>query len=200
MTIISARRRTRLSREARGDQILDSAAKAVLRHGASGVSLEGLARDVGISKALIYGYFRSRDELLAALLRREQRDLRERGMAAALRAETFEVLIRQTTRLYLEQSRDRGALIEALLSDPSVERLMADDARAEHDATVRFFVRAARRAYGLNLPTAMAAVRLLMAVTGEAGRAIGEGTMALEAAEELCVALITGGLGSLALI
>jgi AcrR family transcriptional regulator len=190
--------RTRLAPEARRDQILDAAARTVLRGGVAAVRLEQLARDVGVSKALAYSYFRSRDDLLAALLQREQRDLRERGLQAALQARSFVALVRQTTRLWLEQSRDRGALIEALLADPSVARLMAAENRAEQDRTVRFLVRAVRRRYGLPLPTAIAAVRLLMPVTGEAGRAVSEGAMSVDEAVELCVRLITGGLARLA--
>jgi len=190
-------RRTRLAPEARRDQILDAAARTVLRDGVAAVGLEQLARDLGISKALAYTYFGSRDELFAALLRREQRDLRERGMQAALKAKSFVALIRRTTRLYLEQTRDRGALSEALLADPSVARLMAADNRVERDRTVRFFVRAARRRYGLSLPTAIAAVRLLMPVTGEAGKAVSEGMLTVDEAEDLCVRLIIGGLARL---
>ena len=190
--------RTRLTPEARRDQILDASAKTVVRDGPAAIGLEQLARDLGISKALVYSYFRSRDDLLASLLRREQQDLLERGMRAALQAKSFIALIRQTTRLFLEQSRDRGALVEALLADPSVARLMEADTLAERDGVVRFFVRAARRRYGLSLPKAIAAVRLLMPVTGEAGRAVAEGALTVDEAEDLCVRLITGGMARLA--
>jgi len=189
--------RTRLPPEARRDQILDAAARTALRDGLTAVRLERLAKDVGVSKALAYSYFSSRDELLAALLRREQQDLRERGMRVALRARSFSAMLRQTTRLYLEQSRDRGALIEALLADPSVDRLMAADNRIERDRTVRFLVRAVRRRYGLSLETAIAAVRLLMPVTGEAGKAVSEGAMSVDDAEDICVRMIKGALAQL---
>jgi AcrR family transcriptional regulator len=190
--------RTRLAPGARRDQLLDAAARTVLGDGLHAVRLEQLARDVCVSKALAYSYFSSRDELLAALLQREQSDLRERGMRAALQARSFGAMLRQTTRLYLEQSRDRGALIEALLADPSLARLMAADNRAERDSTVRFLVRAVRRRYKLPLAAAIAAVRLLMPVTGEAGRAVSEGALTVDEAEDLCVALITGALTRLA--
>jgi len=190
--------RTRLTPEARRDQILDAAARTILHDGLSAVGLEQLARDIGISKALAYTYFRSRDDLLAALLQREQRDLRARGMRAALQAKSFTGLIRNTTRLWLEQSRDRGALVEALLSDPSVARLMAAENRAEQERTVRFLVRAVRRRYALPLEASIAAVRLLMPVTGEAGKAVSEGVLTVDDAEDLCLLLITGALARLA--
>lgn len=192
------RRRTRLTPEARRTRILDQAAAIILAEGLAAATMERLARDGGISKGLVYNYFPTRDAVFAALLRREQAELRDRGMASALRADSFADLIRQTTRLYLEQTRDRGALITALLADPSVARLMEADSQAERERTIRYFVRATRRAYGLPLPLAIAAVDSLMNLTGGAGRQVAAGLMDVEAATEMCVALIVGGLGELA--
>ncbi len=194
MTLAEPRKRTRLAPEARRDQILDVAARLILDEGLYAVSMERLARDVGISKGLVYNYFATRDALLTALLSREQAELRDRGMASALQAQTYVDLIRQTTRLYLEQTRDRGGLVAALLSDPSVAKLMQEEGRAERDRTIRYFVRATRRAYDLPLPLAIAAVELLSAVTDRAGKLVADGLMDVDSATELCVELITGGL------
>ena len=193
MTSVPQRKRTRLSPEARREQILDEAARLTLEAGLYAVSMERLARDVGISKGLVYNYFPTRDALLAALLHREQTELRDRGMATALQAASYAELIRQTTRLYLEQTRDRGALITALLSDPSVARLMEADSRVDRERTVRFFVRATRREFDLSLEMAIAAVGMLMAVTEQAGRLVAQGQADVDAATEMCVELITGG-------
>jgi AcrR family transcriptional regulator len=65
--------RARLEPEARRDQILDAAARTVLSDGVTAVGLEQLARDVGISKALAYTYFRNRYDLLAAMAGRRKR-------------------------------------------------------------------------------------------------------------------------------
>lgn len=191
------RKRTRLAPEVRREQILDEAAHLILSEGLYAVSMERLARDVGISKGLVYNYFPTRDALLTALLNREQAELRDRGMASALEAESFADLIRQTTRLYLEQTRDRGALIAALLSDPSVAALMEGENRADRERTVRYFVRATRREYGLPLPIAIAAVEMVSAITDRAGRLVAEGQLDIDAATDMCVGLITGGLSGL---
>lgn len=197
MTLVEPRKRTRLSPEARREQILDEAARLILDEGLYAVSMERLARDVGISKGLVYNYFPTRDALLTALLSREQAELRDRGMASALEAASYTELIRQTTRLYLEQTRDRGALIAALLSDPSVAKLMEAESREDRERMVRYFVRATRRAYDLPLPTAIAAVEMLSALTDRAGKLVAEGLVDVDAATELCVELITGGLAGL---
>ena len=190
----AAPKRRRLAPEVRRSLILDEAAKLVIAHGLTAVSMETVGRLCGISKALVYNYFPSRDQLLAALLQREQNELRDRGMRSALQARSFADLIRQTTRLYLEQTRERGALIQALLSDPSVGRLMEEANRSERDRTIRYFVREGRREYGLTLPIAIAVVDMLMAVTDQAGKQTAAGSLDIDTAEEMCVALITGGL------
>ena len=197
MITSAPRKRTRLAPEARRDQILDEAARLILDEGLYAVSMERLARDVGISKGLVYNYFPTRDALLTALLSREQAELRDRGMSSALQAESYVDLIRQTTRLYLEQTRDRGALIAALLSDPSVAKLMEEESRADRDRTMRYFVRATRRTFDLPLAQAIVAVEMLSAVTDRAGKLVAAGDIDVEAATEMCVELITSGLAGL---
>ena len=187
-------KRTRLTPEARRDQILDRAAELILADGLAAISMEGVARAAGVSKGLVYNYFPDRQALFAALLQREQRDLNDRGMRGALAASD---LIRRTTGLYLRQTEARGALIAALLADPGVARLMEAQDRVDREQAFRFFVRATRRAYGLPLPTAIAAVDLLWAVTDRAGQLVGQGLMGAEEATEMCVSLFVGGLAEL---
>lgn len=189
-----ARRRTRLAPEVRRALILDATAEIILGHGLAAVTIERVARQAGVSKGLIYTYFQTQEGLLAALLQREQAELRERGMASALRAESFEALIRQTTQLYLEQTRDRGAMISELLAAPAVQDLMQADIRNDQERTFRYFVRAVRREFNLPLPLAIAAVELLSKVTGQAGLLVARRQMEVGEATDLCVDLILGGL------
>ena len=198
MTVSETPKRRRLSPDDRRTQILDKATRLVLQAGLSAVSMEAVGRTCGISKALVYNYFPSRDHLLAALLQREQNDLRDRGMQTALQAKSFEDLIRQTTRLYLQQTKERGALTQALLSDPSVARLMQEQNRIARDRTIRYFMREGRREYGLAAGVATAATDMLMAVTDQAGKLTASGALDIATAEDMCVALITGGLEKLA--
>ena len=195
---MSPRTRTRLTPAARRDQILDVAARLIVEEGLQAATMEQLARSAGISKALVYNYFATRDVLLGALLQREQAELGARGMGAALQAESFPDLIAQTTRLYLEHVRDRGPLIAALLGDPATAALMEAESRVSRDQTVRYFVRATRRAYGLPLPQAIAAVDLLMAVTDRAGRLVAQGDLDLTTAVDMCLKIALGGLEQLA--
>lgn len=189
-----ARRRTRLAPEVRRALILDATAEIILGSGLSAVTIERVARQAGVSKSLVYAYFLTQDGLLAALLKREQAELRERGLASALKADSFSALIRQTTGLYLEQTRDRGAMISELLAAPAVLALMQDDIRNDQERTFRYFVRAVRREFSLPLPLAIAAVELLSKVTGQAGLLVARRQMDVSEATDLCVDLILGGL------
>lgn len=198
MTAAQPRRRTRKTPEARRAEILDTAARVVLEEGLSAVSMERLGRETGISKALVYNYFPSRDDLLAALLKREQDELRERGLGAVIRAQSFVEMIRSTTRIYLEQVEHRGALIQALLADPSVVRLMEDESREARARARKYLIRQTANAYGLRADAAAASVDLLWAVTDEAGRQLARKALSLEDAENYCVTLIIGALEKLA--
>lgn len=190
--------RTRLTPEARRENLLDVARQAILRDGLSTFTIEGLGREAGVSKALVYVYFRNREALFADLLRQEEAELRARAAAGASRAEGFAEVIRATTRAYLEQSRDRGALIALLMADPAVARLMAEETRQAAERTVGYFVGIVRKEYALSLEQAAAAVSVLMPLTGQAGRAVSHGAMEIDAAVDLCVTLIVGGLEALA--
>jgi AcrR family transcriptional regulator len=198
MTLAEPRKRTRLAPEVRRSQILDDAARLILEEGLSAVSMERLGRESGVSKALVYNYFPSREVLLASLLHREQADLDSRGIERALEAKSYEELIRQTTRVYLEHTSERGALIQTLLADPSVARLMEAESAAGLERTVRYFVRETRREYGLSREMALLAVQMLMAMTDRAGKLVAEGQVDIPTAEEMCVQIITGGAKQLA--
>lgn len=197
MNVAQPRRRTRKTPEVRRTEILDAAARLVLVEGLSAVSMERLGRETGISKALVYNYFPSRDDLLAALLKREQDELRERGLGAVMRAQSYEDMIRSTTRIYLEQVEHRGALIQALLSDPSVVRLMEDESREAREKARKYLIRQTAKAYGLRSNVAAASVDLLWAVTDEAGRLVARKAISRADAEDFCVTLITGALEKL---
>lgn len=59
--------RARAHREVR-DRIADVARRHLATDGAQGLSLRAVARDLGMASSAVYRYFRSRDELLTALI------------------------------------------------------------------------------------------------------------------------------------
>jgi AcrR family transcriptional regulator len=69
-----ARRRysPRRPREERRAQLLDAALRLIDREGFGSASVEGVAREADLAKTVVYDTFGSREELLRALLAREQ--------------------------------------------------------------------------------------------------------------------------------
>ena len=62
----------RLPAEERREQLLDATLKLISEEGYAGVSMEAVAREAGIAKTVVYDRFGSREELLRALLQREE--------------------------------------------------------------------------------------------------------------------------------
>lgn len=61
----------RLSPEQRRQQIVDVAGEQFARHGVAGASMSAIARDAGVTRALVYHYFPGKESLLEAVLRQE---------------------------------------------------------------------------------------------------------------------------------
>jgi AcrR family transcriptional regulator len=57
--------------------ILDAAAQLVAEHGLHAVTMVGVARRAGVAKATVYNHVRDRDELVAALLADQWRQLKQ---------------------------------------------------------------------------------------------------------------------------
>ncbi len=73
MAVTTSRRRApRLPAAVRREQILDAALRLVIDHGFGAISMEGVARAVGVAKTVVYEAFPNTDELLRALLHREE--------------------------------------------------------------------------------------------------------------------------------
>ena len=61
------RRQRDASRAASRTAILDAARRVATRDGARDLSLRGVAAEAGLAPAALYGYFRSKDELMLAI-------------------------------------------------------------------------------------------------------------------------------------
>ncbi|HLZ61703.1 MAG TPA: helix-turn-helix domain-containing protein [Ktedonosporobacter sp.] len=64
-------------REARAHRILDAAATLILRWGYQKTTLDDVSRQAGVAKATIYLHWKTREDLFAALIRREKLALAE---------------------------------------------------------------------------------------------------------------------------
>src|SRR3954453_15995492 len=68
----------RRRRAERREQLLDAALRLIDAEGFASASVEGVAREAGLAKTVVYDTFGNREELLTALLARE----RERALAS----------------------------------------------------------------------------------------------------------------------
>src|SRR5258708_10070958 len=58
------------AKEAKQDEILDQAVRRLMQDGYAGLSVIGIARDLGVAANTIYWYFPSKDHLFVAAVRR----------------------------------------------------------------------------------------------------------------------------------
>jgi AcrR family transcriptional regulator len=59
---------TTLTHEPVADRLLDTARRLFLEHGYAGTSLQMIADELGVTKAALYYHFKTKDDLLAALI------------------------------------------------------------------------------------------------------------------------------------
>ena len=194
-----AKRRQRLAPQERSGQILDFAAKLIIEEGLTELSMERLGREAGISKALIYNYFPNRNDLLRELLKREMEVLRERQLAQIGAAVDFRDLVHRTTRTYVAQVKERGALLQRLWAEPAVARSVADQNVRKREEALRFMVNQVVKAYNLPKDVATSAVDMGMAMTEAAAQHLPSSHDDVDFATNICVTLLMGGLGALAL-
>jgi AcrR family transcriptional regulator len=114
---MTTRTPARMPAEARREQLLDVAKAIVAGDGFHAISIEGLAREAGISRPIVYGHFRDLPGVLEALIEREgARALGQLGNvlpAALAEPDPVERLVRAL-----------GGYLEAVRADPDTWRLV----------------------------------------------------------------------------
>ncbi|MGA0602398.1 TetR/AcrR family transcriptional regulator [Caulobacter sp. KR2-114] len=187
------RSRTRLSPDARREQLIDLAGAVIARHGLSALTMKRVAREAGVSETQAHNYFRRREDLLVALARRELASMftardsaRERGLDASTR-------IALSTVAYLRHVSQRGALIQVLLNSPEVRLALREERRARAMAERSATAQRLQTRYGVEPDIGYGTTVILTAVTLRAGRLVAERKIPLEMAERLSLALIVAG-------
>ncbi len=75
--VTNTRQQESSRRVARAQRILDAAAELILRWGYQKTTLDDISRQAGVAKATIYLHWKTREELFAALLKREKLEMAE---------------------------------------------------------------------------------------------------------------------------
>jgi AcrR family transcriptional regulator len=120
---VNAPPRRRLTAEERRTGILDSALAVFSESGYHSSSIDDIAREAGVSKALIYEHFASKQELYADLIARNARELTQRIGAALVGVELESGSSRLAIGLdaffaFVEERRDAWRMLFRDVADP----------------------------------------------------------------------------------
>ena len=184
----------------RRDMLLDVAARMVAAGEIDKVSMEAVALDAGVSRALVYKHFANRHDLLASLYERESALLHEQLRAAVGRAQGLEEMLRALVTGALDAQANRGATFAALASRDGLPAGQRDVQRRRDARTVRFFTQQAVAELGLDEEAAAVAMRLALrsiAVVLDEWRVRRTNEHAAQLAE-VYVQMVMGGLRCLA--
>ncbi len=126
---MAAPTRRRLTAEERRAGILDAALAVFSARGYHPSSIDDIAREAGISKALIYEHFDSKQGLYADLLERNANELFERLAAALADVEVESGAARLATGLdaffaFVEERRDAWRILFRDVADPETAAVL----------------------------------------------------------------------------
>jgi AcrR family transcriptional regulator len=186
-------RAQRMSPEKRREQIMDSAVALIVSRGLSSCTLEVVAAEARISKPLIYKYFPRLADLFKALVEREYRFLRGRGLNILPKNASYEEIIHRSNLRSLEYLYERGPIMRLLASDRSIAGLAKRQDRDERGVMTDYFTKQCMDVYGF--PLDVARVCSIMTVNAPilSIRALRRGGIAAHRAAEIWSDFIIGG-------
>jgi AcrR family transcriptional regulator len=104
-------------------RLLDVAVTLISRYGFAGTSLQMIADELGITKAAIYYHFRTRDQLLVAVMEPMLRQIRQ-VVAMAESQRTPRTQMDAMVEGFAEVVANNRALAAVMVFDPSVHRVL----------------------------------------------------------------------------
>lgn len=113
----------RLSKEARREQLLDTAAQLLIENGIDALTMEGIGQEAHVSKTLGYAYFTNVDHVIVALRQRELAELYRRVEAATESATSFDDRVAAAFRAYFDIVAERGLLLHELEQAMNARRI-----------------------------------------------------------------------------
>jgi len=161
--------RTRLTPQARVQQILDAASQMVVEQGAFPLHLDILAERIGISKALIYSYFTTQYDLGNALLRQRLDALDEQGLQSAIDVPDWREAAIACSDIYHNETAANGPLLHILLSDLFLSRNLAPELLARYRKIMARLARRLRAITKLSAAETISALMVTTAIAEEAG-------------------------------
>jgi AcrR family transcriptional regulator len=193
------KRAQRMSPDKRREQIMDSAVALIISRGLSSCTLEVVAAEARISKPLIYKYFPKLADLFKALVEREYRFLRRRGLNDLPKNAAYEEVIHRSNLRSLEYLYERGPIMRLLASDRSIAGLAKRQDRDERGVMIDYFTKRCMEVYAF--PRDVARICSIMTVNAPilSARALRKSGIAAHRAAEIWSDFIIGGNNALQL-
>lgn len=191
-------RQSRLSGEARREQLLDVTAELVTEVGLDGATMEAVTAKAGVSKALGYVYFANRQDLVLALFDREMAALDAKVVVAMGGAEDLEGRVRATVHAWFDMVATRGRLLNVLLAATSAASPLEDRRRRRQRDVEQTWGEALERDTGLSPAVARSTAAIFIAGSAGALEMWLQRVAPRRQLEELFVRLCMGGVAALA--
>lgn len=156
----ATRSRSRLSRAARREQLLDAAARLLVEQGENAVTMERVAEWAGVSKALPYSHFDNSDDVLVALYAESVGELGRRIVEAIESSDPASDRVPLLIATYLDTVADLGPILGAVTAPGSRTSELAD---GDHKNGPRFLARLLTDRFGVPRARARGAAPILLA-------------------------------------
>lgn len=152
----------RLSADARRTALLDVARALVDDVGPGRITFGLVAERAGVTRALVYKHFGNKDDLLAALYRREAQQL-DRQIRTGVEAapDGFEPKLRAFIGATLDAVESHAPFFNPLREAGAGGRPAREDQRGRDRRTVAYFAQLAADDFGIDVPTARSVVAVL---------------------------------------
>lgn len=176
----------RMTKVDRHGQLLDVAGGLVTSRGPVAVTIERLAAEAGVSRALAYQHFDNADDVLVALYRREVANLGEAILVAVDREAVPEEKLRAAIGTFLDIVGARRGLFTVLAAAGSPVPAKADDGtRAGHRFTQALF----EQSFSLPPQQARVAAGMLLGALNGGVEALGLGEVRRSEVEEAALVM-----------
>jgi len=134
-----------MSGDERRDQILQAALELFSKHGFAGTTTKEIARTSGVSEALVFRHFATKDELYNAILEDKASQMRAFRSLNGDNDELSKAMEeKDDSTVFYRLALDA---LNAQQSDPRFMRLLIFSALEEHDLSERFFQESVSRIY-----------------------------------------------------
>ena len=194
---MSAKQRTRLSPEARTDQLLNVAKKMIVSDGLQSFRMESLARMAEVSSPFVYNYFSSRQALLRTLLEREYRESSNALFYEVVNATSFEDVIRVFITSNFEHHAP-GNILPVLLSQPDIADSISEMRSEQRKRTATYLVKNSAKTYKLSIEQAQLAITMSSGASIAAAEWVAMSSLEKSRAIDMALSYIKAGMSGLA--